>query len=190
MKAQVNTSLPNHYKLAALAIALRITKAEAMGHLVKLWSWAYDYALDGNLEHFTPELIASEGAWWTGDAAEFVRAMTQCGGKKRGFLEQTAAGFVLHDWKDEQNDPVGRRESWKKNTAEWRKRQVAAAAGQPLALKKRAVCQMCGDDGWRIDIEHGKSYKVPCRCNKVGFPRVEVERRDGGWVEVPVKEIV
>ena len=67
-------TLRSHPKVARLAATLRVTKAQAIGHLHLLWWWSLDYAPDGNLSPFT-ELEIATAAEWTRDAGKFVAAL-------------------------------------------------------------------------------------------------------------------
>lgn len=82
-------ALASHPKTRRLRRELDCTILEAVGALCLLWSWAVDYAPDGDLTRWADEDIADACAW-DGDATEFVAGLT-------------AAGFVdsdrtLHDW--------------------------------------------------------------------------------------------
>lgn len=73
-----NPTLGGHPKLRRLAHALRISRAQAFGHLLYLWWWAVDGAPDGDLSSLTPEEVA-EMAEWPGEPESFVEALRACG---------------------------------------------------------------------------------------------------------------
>lgn len=89
---KVDTSLRNHPKLGRLAKRLGIGKAQAVGHLVLLWTWALEYAPDGVLASFDADEIA-DGGLWDGDDQEFIEALTAS-----RFLEDVDGSLSIHDW--------------------------------------------------------------------------------------------
>lgn len=99
---QVDIGLIDHPKTRKLARLLGVSRITAVGHLVALWSWAAQYAIDGDLSNYRgePEGI-SEGAAWEGDAAQFVNALIEAGvGAGAGFLDDVDGRLLLHDWDD------------------------------------------------------------------------------------------
>lgn len=94
-----HTELADHPKLKKLMRLLRITRAEAVGHLHLLWWWSWFYSREGSLAGYGAEEIA-DAADWKGDAQEFVTALLSCGRDKgKGFLEHDALGdLYIHDW--------------------------------------------------------------------------------------------
>lgn len=78
-------------KLRRLARALRIHRAQAIGHLHFLWWWALDNAPTGDLSALAPAEIA-EVAEWTGDAEAFVQTLKDC-----GWIDPDGR---MHDWDD------------------------------------------------------------------------------------------
>jgi hypothetical protein len=95
-------SLAHHPKLAKLARELKITRAQAIGHLHFLWWWALDYAVHGNLSSLDPDVIATASDW-TKDAQKFVDALISS-----GFLDKD---LTIHDWMEYTSRFVVRRES-------------------------------------------------------------------------------
>lgn len=82
-------ALGGHLKTRRLARALKVHRAQAIGHLHFLWWWALDNAPDGDLSALTPAEI-SEVAEWPGSDESFVEAL-----KSSKFMD---ADGVLHDW--------------------------------------------------------------------------------------------
>ena len=98
-----------HPKLKRLARGLEISKPAAIGHLFLLWSWAMDYAPDGDISGIDAEDIAG-AAEWDGDADTFIAALLSCGIRGGGFLDRTEdGGFILHDWEENIGDDLERR---------------------------------------------------------------------------------
>lgn len=89
-------SLSRHRKLVRLIALLKEDKHKLIGHLNELWWWGIDNVpSDGDLGDLLDEEIAF-GAEWTGDAAEFVSALTTA-----GFIDVSDDGSrCLHDWHD------------------------------------------------------------------------------------------
>jgi hypothetical protein len=92
MWIESHQALREHPKTKRLARRLGVGRAQAIGHMLCLWWWAMDYALDGDLSTMDAEEIAV-GAEWEGDAKAFVAAATAA-----GFLDKTDAGLAIHNW--------------------------------------------------------------------------------------------
>jgi hypothetical protein len=88
----VDTALRNHPKLIRFARRLGISRAQAIGHLVLLWTWALDYGSDGQLGNYEAEELA-DAAMYEGDPAAFVAALAAS-----GFTDGEGDALVLHDW--------------------------------------------------------------------------------------------
>lgn len=86
-------TLPAHPKLARLAATLGIDPLMAIGHLVCLWTWALEYAEDGNLGKYTDAEIA-QAAKWPDEPGALVDALV---GAK--FLDWDEDGHAaIHQW--------------------------------------------------------------------------------------------
>ena len=80
-------------KTDKLASALKIPKVCAVGILAGLWSWAIEYAPDGDLTEYSASTIASAVCWDKG-AGKLMDALKAC-----GYLDVTEDdGIVIHDW--------------------------------------------------------------------------------------------
>jgi hypothetical protein len=89
-----HASLGDHPKLYALADALHIGEAQAVGHLHYLWWWATENAQDGRLS--IPERGISRAMRWKGNAAKLVDALVDA-----GFVDRCTDGqLCIHDWMD------------------------------------------------------------------------------------------
>lgn len=89
---RLESSFRNHPKVRKLAKALGVRRPEARGYLSALWSWAVDYAPDGDLSSFDAEDIEF-GVDWDGSQGVLVEALEQV-----GLLDRTAFGWEIHDW--------------------------------------------------------------------------------------------
>lgn len=109
---QVDTTLIDHPKTKKLARLLGVSRITAVGHLVALWSWAAQYALDGDLTQYRnePDVLA-DGAEWEAEPEMFVSALIAAkAGNGHGFLEETIDGrLLLHDWDDYYGKLIERR---------------------------------------------------------------------------------
>ncbi len=110
---EVHQSLQNHPKVSRMATALGIPKPYATGLLVNLWLWALDYAPHGDISIFEPREIA-DGAGWTGDAAEFQKALlvtlwVDSDGKLHDWDEYRAHFQSFQDKQDKKRELVRKR---------------------------------------------------------------------------------
>lgn len=99
MWIKVDQDLRQHFKVKQMARILDTSVAAVCGHMQFLWSWALDYAPNGDISRFDAWDIA-DAAGWDGDPEQFYDALFAVGGKDRpGFLEHGDDGAVMiHDW--------------------------------------------------------------------------------------------
>lgn len=91
-----HSSIRNHLKLFALADALEVSKATALGHLELFWQSVYDapgIGIDGRLTGWTAKHI-DRMAEWTGNGS-FAKAA-----ERAGFLERDGEVSIVHDYAD------------------------------------------------------------------------------------------
>ena len=82
-----------HPKLKRLARVLGIHRAQALGHLELLWSFAAAYAPRGDVGRHD-NLEIEEGALWDGGTDQLVEALVEC-----GWLEESPEHrLVVHEW--------------------------------------------------------------------------------------------
>lgn len=113
MWIELHQSLPRHPKLSRLASRLRITRAQAAGHLSFLWLWTLDYAPYGDVSAFGPaELTAA--ADFSGDAELFAQALRDC-----GWIDTDGK---IHGWMDYAGRIVEQREQSKARMRAFRER--------------------------------------------------------------------
>lgn len=97
---KMHQELARHPKLKRFARGLGISEPTAIGHLFLLWSWAMDYAQDGDLSQFSEDDIAF-AMQWGGDPPEMIEALLSCGVRGYGFLEHDDNGhLILHNWEE------------------------------------------------------------------------------------------
>lgn len=94
MWIELHQSLPTSRKIMKLKRELSIKKPTAIGHVVLVWLWALDNAMDGDLTDFTDEDIAEVADWPEKTAGAFVKALVSS-----GFLDKLPDGSLfIHNW--------------------------------------------------------------------------------------------
>lgn len=127
---ELHQTLPRHPKLFRLAARLRISRAQAAGHLTFLWLWTLDYAPTGDLSAFGPAEL-SAAADFGGDAELFAQAL-----RETGWLDE---GDQIHDWDEYAGKLIEGREQAKTRMREFRKRQREGNVGKRSdELRERA----------------------------------------------------
>ena len=101
---QVHQALIAHRKTYTLAGELGICRAQAVGHLAMLWTWALDNAPDGCLPIGLGAAIA-DVCDWRGAPETFVDALINA-----GFVDLGEEGLHLHDWEEYAGTLLSRRE--------------------------------------------------------------------------------
>ncbi|HCW79847.1 MAG TPA: hypothetical protein DG942_01935 [Ruminococcaceae bacterium] len=94
---ELHQEMPRHPKTLALAQALKVSRREAVGILVDLWTWGLSCAdEDGRLKSIGDEGIALALDWPSKKAGDLAQAFVQC-----GWLDRLDDGtYRLHDWPD------------------------------------------------------------------------------------------
>jgi hypothetical protein len=137
---QVDVTLIDHPKTKKLARLLGVNRMTTVGHLVALWSWAAQYAPDGDLTNYKAEPGSlADGAQWEGDAALFMSSLidSKIGGGC-GFLEDVNGRLMLHDWADYFGKLIERREADAQRQREKRERERLAAEQAAAAATAEA----------------------------------------------------
>lgn len=99
----VSVRLFTNPKFIALQARLKISEDEAAALLLRLWSWAFDYADDGDLTRFADHQIADACHWSKlrpGDpeGGELLAALAAHPRGGHGFLDPHGEGYTIHDW--------------------------------------------------------------------------------------------
>lgn len=132
---ELHQSLPGHRKTMRLRRALKISQAQAVGHLCMLWLWCLDNCPDGDLSGL--------------DECEIAEAAGYLGRPPGAFLEALAAsGFVdrdrrIHDWDQYAGKLIEKREANAQRMRDRRARAAQdhdAAAPNPRAAQDREAC--------------------------------------------------
>ena len=93
---ELHQEMPRHPKTLALAQALKISRREAVGLLIDLWTWGLNCADEtGHLRGITNEGIAMALDWSGRQAAKLVNALVDC-----GWIDGENGNYSLHDWVD------------------------------------------------------------------------------------------
>jgi len=90
---------PDHPKMLALARALSIPKAHAVGLMETLWHWVSRFAPQGDIGKWSDEAIAA-GADWEGDASRFVGGLIA----SRWLDASEDYRLLVHDWHEHCDD--------------------------------------------------------------------------------------
>lgn len=99
----VHQELVDHPKTLRLMATMGWDIDTTLGKLLRFWSWCMTHAPDGDLRRFANEILAAAVNVPMVDAAKFVDAMKDAGGKDQGgnalpgFLEKDPY-FRVHDW--------------------------------------------------------------------------------------------
>lgn len=131
---ELHQEMPRHPKTLALAQALKISRREAVGLLIDLWTWGLNCADEtGHLRGITNEGIAMALDWSGRQAAKLVNALVDC-----GWIDGENGNYSLHDWADYTS-----RLSDKRKDAE-RKREARKRAKQADSPRKNTVNPRAG----------------------------------------------
>lgn len=96
---------PDHPKTRALARALQVPLAQAVGHLEMLWHWTSRFAPTGAVGRFGAPVIA-ESCAWQGDPDVLIAAFTAA--DSRWLDTDEYHGLIVHDWPQHADDAVHR----------------------------------------------------------------------------------
>lgn len=111
---KVDQSLMTHRKTMTLAEELDLSEQYAASHVITLWLWAIDNALDGKLPNSDKQIAKAAG--WDGPAQPFVEALVFA-----GFVDDDYMGNrEIHDWAQYSGALRHRREVNKDRQKRWR----------------------------------------------------------------------
>lgn len=109
---ELHETVREHPKTYALADALNITNAHAVGLVCCLWAWAIPNATDGVLN--VPNRGIASAAGWEKKADALVKALSTC-----GWLDDRGDGiYIIHDWDEYACLLADNKETQKAKTAE------------------------------------------------------------------------
>lgn len=93
---ELHQEMPRHPKTLDLAQALKLSRREAVGLLVDLWTWGLHCADEyGRLKGVTSEGIAMALDWPIRQSGKLVSALVAC-----GWIDGEEKDYRLHDWPD------------------------------------------------------------------------------------------
>lgn len=119
---ELHQEMTRHPKTLALAQTLRISRREAVGLLVDLWTWGIGCAGEtGSLRGLSPEGIAMALDWPVRQAGKLVDALFTC-----GWFDREGEDYRLHDWEDY----TGRLSERRRDAERKRTARRAAKAGE------------------------------------------------------------
>lgn len=101
---EIHQSLLNHRKTLEAAESLNLKPVYLLGHIVSLWLWALDNAPTGTLGHIKPQTLARVMDW-SDDPQSLLGVLIDV-----GFLDESSAGLVIHDWWQYAGKLIERRE--------------------------------------------------------------------------------
>ncbi|MCE5264316.1 MAG: hypothetical protein LLG97_12380, partial [Deltaproteobacteria bacterium] len=131
MKVLVDPNLWDSKKLFRFGKRIGLSHIHAAGHLIKLWCWAVEHQIDGDLSGMSAEEIATFSGW-SGNPDDFLTALTEEGWVVKG---------MINDWNDHQGKYIqkvlrDRARKLRGSAAEVPRRQsppVAVAVAVPVA---------------------------------------------------------
>lgn len=125
---ELHQEMPRHPKTLALAQALKISRREAVGLLIDLWTWGLNCADEsGHLRGTTEEGIAMAMDWPFRQASKLVNALVSC-----GWMDKDENGYSLHDWPDYTSKLSDKRkDAERKREARKRAKRTDASAESP-----------------------------------------------------------
>lgn len=149
---ELHQTLPQNKKTLRLKSILKISQAEAIGHLCMLWLWSVDNAPDGNLSEFYSEEIASISGW-DKDPDEFLNALINS-----GFVDDNK---TLHDWYDYAGRLIEKREANRT-----RMRNARADKNEDCATHVQNTCNARAGATLHYTTQHYRT--VPNQINSGG----------------------
>lgn len=129
---QVETTLPDHRKIARLASELKLSRVHAVGLVVCFWLWAVHNREDGVLEDIDTDTIARVTDF-KGKPEKLVSALCSC-----GLLDRLDSGYVIHDWEERVGLLIDKRNQQREQTRD--------RVQKYRARKKQESETACNDD--------------------------------------------
>lgn len=121
---KVSAELPRHSKLFKLARRLKISRHEALGYLVQLWSFVIVNYTNGEINANPDEIAFGVDLNPKVKPQEFIDALCDCALPNVGFLERTEDGnFRVHDWQEFSGSLEISREKNREKLKAWREKK-------------------------------------------------------------------
>ena len=121
---RLDCSLTRHPKVARFAKAMGVSRHEAIGILVDLWTWAVDYCDgDGDLSKYSSDEILT--ALGVGQQAALVQVDMIEALLTAGLLDRQGERLTLHDWDEHQGQLVSQREANRERQRRYSERRKA-----------------------------------------------------------------
>ncbi len=141
---QVETTLPDHRKIARLASELKLSRVHAVGLVVCFWLWAVHNREDGILEDIDTDTIARVTDF-KGKPEKLVSALCSC-----GLLDRLDSGYVIHDWEERVGLLIDKRNQQREQTRD--------RVQKYRARKKQESETACNDNVTRYSNEDVTRY--------------------------------
>ncbi len=142
MWIEVHEELPQHRKTYALADALGITNAHAVGLLVSFWTWAIRNAMDGDVTRFPERAISAAAGWQTKKGVLLIESMISC-----GWIDEEENRRMIHDWYEYAGRMIEQTET----------RRMQSRERQKKRREKIAKIDVCHDNVTRdTSVTNGK----------------------------------
>ena len=155
----------SHPKFRRLARILDIDTATARGYVATLWSWAINFAFDGDLTRFHVSEIEESIGWDEKDReGELVRAMIAA-----GFVDQDGDQYVIHEWDDRPN-------SHKDRLARYRRGKHRNKGREPVADNPEHVADNPVNNATEESRQAETSGAKPSQEEKAGKGRAKSPR--------------
>jgi len=111
---QVDISLLRNPKLIIFAKKNKLSEMEAVGALVKIWAYSFEYGKKaGHIPH--PDLL-SDQIW---EGKNLLEGLVEA-----GFIDKRRNQFYVHDWEDKYSQLDRYRKMNAKRQSEYRQRQA------------------------------------------------------------------
>lgn len=129
---QVDVSFVRNPKLILFAKANGLTRTEALGALVALWAYSFEYAKKAG--HIPHAQLAKELVW---NGIDLLEPMIEA-----GFIDKKKSGYYVHDWEDK----YSQLDSYRKMNAQRQKAYRERQAEEKSKKKYKATMKRIGLD--------------------------------------------
>lgn len=158
MWMKLYTNSRSHPKILVLASECGICQAQALGHICALWTWAMEYAPDGDVTKYTVPQVEELGCLWNGEPGALYNCLITV-----GLLSDNGnGGICIHDW-----EPYSGSHRLAINQKAYRKRRY----GKPLSNALSNALSIDKKERKNIDpvcIRSSELHKSNIPVNSVG----------------------